>query len=115
MKPTVQTSNRFLFLTGNEDFTIRKTAAAKIARARGQRFFVHICKRHGASEHYSSCMACVECKRHGASEHYSSCMACVECQKQWYRDNGKRKQYPEIKPFSSAYTIAAVFFKGIRL
>ncbi|HBX7165115.1 TPA: hypothetical protein MIB38_01560 [Klebsiella pneumoniae] len=97
MKPTVQTSNRFLFLTGNEDFTIRKTAAAKIARARGQRFFVHMCKRHGASEHYSSCMAC------------------VECQKQWYTDNGKRKPYPEIKPFSSAYTIAAVFFKGIRL
>ncbi|HBQ6585842.1 hypothetical protein [Klebsiella variicola] len=97
MKPTVQASNRFLFLTGNEDFTMRKTAAAKIARARGQRFFVHICKRHGASEHYSSCMAC------------------VECQKQWYRDNGKRKPDPEIKPFTSAYTIAAVFFKGIRL
>lgn len=74
-----------------------KTAAAKIARARGQRFFVHICKRHGASEHYSSCMAC------------------VECQKQWYRDNGKSKPDPDIKPFSSAYTIAAVFFKGIRL
>ncbi|HHL1396234.1 TPA: hypothetical protein ACQ3CV_003767, partial [Klebsiella pneumoniae] len=63
----------------------------------GQRFFVHMCKRHGASEHYSSCMAC------------------VECQKQWYRDNGKRKPDPEIKPFSSPYTIAAVFFKGIRL
>ncbi|HID6496812.1 TPA: hypothetical protein ACXG3C_004473, partial [Klebsiella pneumoniae] len=42
-------------------------------------------------------------------------MACVECQKQWYRDNGKHKPDPDIKPFSSAYTIAAVFFKGIRL
>ncbi|EQC1567338.1 hypothetical protein ACY2PK_000458 [Klebsiella aerogenes] len=96
MKPTVQTSNRFLFLTGNEDFTIRKTAAAKIARARGQRFFVHICKRHGASEHYSSCMAC------------------VECQKQWYRDNGKHKPDPDIKPFISVYPLVKMTFRGLQ-
>ncbi len=96
MKPTVQTLNRFLFLTGNEDFTTRKTAAAKIARARGQRFFVHICKRHGASEHYSSCMAC------------------VECQKQWYRDNGKRKPDPDIKPFISVYPLVKMTFRGLQ-
>ena len=44
----IQPTNQFIFLTGTEDFTTRKTAAAKIARARGQRFFVHMCKRHGA-------------------------------------------------------------------
>ena len=45
----IQPTNQFIFLTGTEDFTTRKTAAAKIARAGGQRFFVHMCKRHGAS------------------------------------------------------------------
>ncbi len=40
----IQPTNQFIFLTGTEDFTIRKTAAAKIARARGQRILVS----HGA-------------------------------------------------------------------
>lgn len=92
----IQPTNQFIFLNGTEDFTIRKTAAAKIARARGQRFFVHICKRHGASEHYSSCMAC------------------VECQKQWYRDNGKHKPDPDIKPFISVYPLVKMTFRGLQ-
>jgi hypothetical protein len=41
-------------------------------------------------------------------------MACVECQKQWYRDNGKRKPYPEIKPFSSVYPLVKMTFRGLQ-
>ena len=89
----IQPTNQFIFLTGTEDFTTRKTAAAKIARARGQRFFVHMCKRHGASEHYSSCMAC------------------VECQKQWYRDNGKHKPDPDINLLALPIQLQRYFSK----
>lgn len=92
-----QPINQFIFLTSTKDFTARKTTATEIARAHGQHFFAHVCKRYDASEYYSSCMAC------------------VECQEQWYRGSGKHKPDPDIKPFSSAYIIAVVFFKDIRL
>ncbi|EMJ9287080.1 hypothetical protein R8O76_002751 [Klebsiella michiganensis] len=51
-------SNQFLFLTGTEDFTIPKHAAAKAA---GEKTFIHICKVHGAGKHYASNSFCVEC------------------------------------------------------
>ena len=32
----IQPTNQFIFLTGTEDFTTRKTAAAKIVRKQGE-------------------------------------------------------------------------------
>lgn len=66
----IQPTNQFLFLTGAEDFTIPKHTAAKAAKAAGESTFIHICKVHGAGEHYASCSFCVECQRERDRQRY---------------------------------------------
>ena len=68
-KQSNQLNTQFFFLTGTEDFTISKAAAAKAAKAAGQKAFIHICKVHGASEHRSSNSTCVECTLERAKQY----------------------------------------------
>jgi hypothetical protein len=59
--------------------TINKSAAAREATARGDKFFTATCARHGETEHYASTRACVVCqakrnapKNAAAAERYRS-------------------------------------------
>ncbi|WP_407303000.1 hypothetical protein U4W14_13185 [Enterobacter hormaechei] len=62
--------------------TTTKKAAAKAAKAAGDKTFIHPCKVHGAGKHYASNSFCVECSR--------------EYQKQYREDNPEyQKQYRE--------------------
>lgn len=50
--------------------TTTKKAAAKAAKAAGEKTFIHICKVHGAGKHYSSNSLCVECTLERVKQRY---------------------------------------------
>lgn len=84
----IQPTNQFIFLTGTEDFTVSKYAAAKTAKAAGEKAFIHICKTHGAGEHYSGNSFCAECQREQRRQHYQANRdSTLEQQKQYQEDN----------------------------
>lgn len=87
-KQSNQLNTQFFFLTGTEDFTVSKAAAAKAAKAAGQKTFIHACKTHGASEHRSSNSYCVECTLEYKKQHYEANRESIlKRNKQRYEEN----------------------------
>ncbi|VAE09907.1 hypothetical protein [Enterobacter hormaechei] len=84
----IQPTNQFIFLTGTEDFTIPKCAAAKAAKAAGQKTFIYPCKRHGITEHYASNSHCVECSnKQSITRYYNNREHCLATVREWKKKN----------------------------
>lgn len=94
-KQSNQLNTQFFFLTGTEDFTVSKRAAARMAKAAGQNAFIHICKVHGVGEHRSSNSFCVECTLERAKQYHEANRESIrEYQKQYHEANPEyQKQY----------------------
>ncbi|HGH7261061.1 TPA: hypothetical protein ACHQNL_000762 [Serratia marcescens] len=71
--------------------TTTKKAAAKAAKAAGEKTFIHTCKVHGIGEHYASNSKCAECTLERNKQHYE---ANREYHKQYYEHNrGSIREY----------------------
>lgn len=65
-----------------------KKAAARMAKAAGEKTFIYPCKRHGITEHYASNSHCVECcNKQSITRYYNNREHCLATVREWKKKN----------------------------